>query len=157
MADVSVSFVKRAGNALSGIFSGIARAAGKVFGSAGSAMGKGAVNTAKGVKVVAGQTKALWIPTGIVAGVGALGLLASRLGGKRRYRPGQDLDHGEDDLASLEKTLTPMETGPAEGRSPNEWQNRVRPGVAPQVGAQPAMTAVDQASVQDLNTPPGRA
>lgn len=154
MADVSVSLVKRAGNALGSIFSGSAKAAGKVAGTAGGVLGAGAKNTAKGVKAVAGQTKALWIPAAIVAGVGALGMIASRMGGKRRYRPGQDLDRGEDDLAALESSLP---AGPAEGRAPNEWQNRVRPGAAPQVGAQPSMTAVDPASVQDLSTPPGRA
>lgn len=157
MADVSVSLFKRVGNALSGIFSGGAKAAGSVAGAAGGVLGKGAAKTGKGIKQAASHTRALWVPAGIVAGVGALGLIASRLGSKHRYRPGQDLDRGEDELASLEKALPPMEAGPADGRTPNEWQNRVRPGAAPQVGAQPAMTAVDPASVQDLNTPPSRA
>lgn len=142
MADASVSLFKRAAGLLGGVFSGGAKAAGKVAGTTG-----------RGIKSVAGQTKALWIPAAIVAGVGAIGMIASSMSGKRRYRPGQELNHGDDDLAALEQAL---EAGPAEGRAPNEWQNRVRAGVAPQVAAQPTMTAVDPASVQNLN-PPTRA
>ncbi len=86
----------------------------------------------------------------LVGGTVALGVIASRMGSKRRYRPEDNIDQAQADLAALQASM-PM--GPADGRAPNEWQNKMRPGAAAQVAAQPAMTAVAPESVQDLGAP----
>lgn len=100
------------------------------------------------------------IGAAIVGGVAALGLWANSMR-KSSARASQDALHtGEMDAlrAQQEQMMqqAALAAGPADGRAPNEWQTRVRPGSAPQVAVGPAMTAVPADQVQDLGAP-GRA
>lgn len=100
--------------------------------------------------VMKGGAKKAGIAAAIVGGIAALGIAARSMAKNRSRVPA---NAGMADLDALEASMAPaaMETGPADGRAPNEWQSKVRPGAAQQVAAQPAMTAVPEQSVQDLS------
>lgn len=94
-----------------------------------------------------------------VVGLGAL-WARSRRNNARMEQEGA-IEAGRAQLEAERAQMQMMQeqalAGPADGRAPNEWQSRVRPGASPQLAAQPSLTVSD-APVQDLNAPtPGRA
>lgn len=89
----------------------------------------------------------------VVGGVAALGVAASNMRKNRSKLPPRDNSDLDAIAASIPDTLP---VGPADGRAPGEWQNRVRPGAQQDRGpVNPAMNVGPD--VQDLGAPPSRA
>jgi hypothetical protein len=100
------------------------------------------------------------IGAAIIGGIAAVGVFANNLRSNRAKATRDEIRNAPvDDVPPLMTAadLAAMQQGPADGRAPNEWQSRVRPGAAQVQGpANPAMTAVDPNSVQDLGATPTR-
>jgi hypothetical protein len=89
----------------------------------------------------------------VIGGVAALGVAASNMRKNRGKLPPRDNSDLDALAASIPDTLP---AGPADGRAPDEWQSRVRPGAQPARGpVNPAMNVGPD--VQDLGAPPSRA
>ncbi len=98
-----------------------------------------------------------------VGGIAALGIMANR-SRSHAARDARDEIANAPDAMDMQSQMMPqipqmmppqpLETGPAEGRAPGEWVNRVaadRGGLAPQnPAAQPKMDVVPESKVQDL-------
>ena len=89
----------------------------------------------------------------VIGGVAAIGVAASNMRKRRSKLPERDNSDLDAIAASIPDTLP---AGPADGRAPDEWQSRVRPGAQPARGpVNPAMNVGPDA--QDLGAPPSRA
>src|SRR5690606_15714998 len=90
----------------------------------------------------------------------ALGIMANRSRAAAARDARNDIANAPDAMdvppPMMPQMMPPqaMETGPAEGRAPGEWANRVaadRGGLAPQnPAAQPKMNVVPESKVQEL-------
>lgn len=112
---------------------------------------------AKGARIAKNTTL---VAGGVVAGVTALGIMASSSRGHRARSSAREIDNASSDLGqdNLPPVMQPQDLappGPAEGYAPNQWQNLVQVGRGGQPIAatptNPKMNVVPEESVQALN------